>query len=134
MVKLTINSKESLSDAIKTISDKWEEKKHLTIEIIPNQRTLTQNKAIHVYFKLLADAFNRKQLDVSDVLSKPVDMPWSDVLVKGLIWHRIQKAQYGIDSTTELNVNQISEIYEIINRFTATRFGISVEFPNKDNK
>lgn len=132
-MKLTINSQQSLDAAIKYITAKWHDKKHLTIEVVPNQRTLPQNSAIYLYFKLLADALNDAGYDVSKTLSKPLDIQWRAELVKELIWHPVQSAITGEQSTTKLNTSQVSEVYETINRFTASKFGISVDFPSKDH-
>lgn len=96
------------------------------------KRTPTQNKAMHLYFRMLAEAFNDAGLDVEETLSNPIDLPWSEYLIKELIWHKVQNAVCDVESTTKLDTAQVSEIYEIINRYTAQTFGISVMFPNKE--
>ena len=96
------------------------------------KRTLTQNAAMHLYFRELAEAFNSAGLDVEEALSNPIDLPWSEVLVKELIWHKVQRSVCDVESTAKLDTAQVGEIYEIINRFTAQKFGIHVMFPNEE--
>lgn len=96
------------------------------------QRTLKQNSSIHKYYGLLATAFNDAGLTVQQTLSKPLEMSWSPVLVKELIWRPLQIALTGKESTTKLETVEVSQIYEEINNFTATDKGISVPFPNRN--
>jgi len=95
-------------------------------------RTLTQNKAIHKYFSMLAESLNNAGLDVKKTMRHDVDIPWSEALVKELIWKGVQKAMFDIDSTTKLDTAQVSQVYEVINRHTSSTMGVSVIFPSKD--
>jgi hypothetical protein len=38
----------------------------------------------------------------------------------------------GKESTTELTTKEINELYEVINRATAEKLGISIEFPSNE--
>jgi len=95
-------------------------------------RTLTQNRAIHTYFSMLADSLNNAGYDVRKAMRHDVPIPWTERLVKELIWRKVQKAMFDIESTTKLDVSQISDVYEVINRYTAESFCVSVAFPEKD--
>lgn len=95
-------------------------------------RTLTQNKAIHKYFAMLADSLNNAGYDVRKAMRHDVAIPWTDKLVKELIWRKVQKAMFEVDSTTKLDTSQVSEVYEVINRHTAESFCVSVAFPEKE--
>lgn len=95
-------------------------------------RTLTQNKAIHVYFDLLAASLNNAGYDVRKAMRHDVPIPWTRSLIKELIWRKVQKAMFDVESTTKLDTSQISEVYEVINRYTAESFCVSVAFPEKD--
>ena len=126
----TINSQESLDAAIKELCEAWKEHKYLTISYnTKKRRTLTQNAAMHVYFKLLADNLNGAGYDQRKLLKETVDMPWSEHSVKEFLWRPIQKAITEKDSTAKLNTQEISEVYEVINRHTAQKLGISVPWP-----
>lgn len=95
-------------------------------------RTLTQNAAIHVYFQELAKSLNGAGYDVKKTMRHDVDIPWTETLIKELIWRKVQSAMFDVDSTTKLDTAQISEVYEVINNHIASTFGISVPFPDKD--
>jgi len=57
------------------------------------QRTLTQNRALHKYCELLAEALNDAGYEMKAVLAvKVVDVPWSKELVKEALWKPIQAA------------------------------------------
>lgn len=95
-------------------------------------RTGQQNSAIHLYFAQLAGALNSAGYDVKKTMRQDVAIPWTEALIKELIWRKVQNAMFDIDSTAKLNTEQISEVYEVINNHIATSFGVSVAFPEKD--
>ena len=95
-------------------------------------RTLTQNKAIHKYFVMLAESLNNAGLDVKKTMRHDVDIPWTPELIKELIWRGVQEAMFDIKSTTKLDTEQVSKVYETINRHTSSTMGVSVVFPSKD--
>ena len=71
------------------------------------QRTLTQNRALHLYFQLVADTLNDAGLDMRVVLKPEIDIPWSKNTVKEFLWKRIQEIQLRKASTTELTTKEI---------------------------
>lgn len=96
-------------------------------------RSLSQNAAIHLYFKQLAESLNSAGYDVKKTMRQDVEIPWTETLIKELIWRKVQKAMLDIDSTSKLSTAQISEVYEVINNHIASSFGVSVAFPEKDS-
>ena len=98
------------------------------------QRTLQQNKAIHLYCQLLADALNDAGLDIQHVLTqKQVSIPWSGDRAKELLWREIQRAMFNKESTTELSRSEVSQVYEVLDRHISEKFGVHVEFPSEEN-
>jgi hypothetical protein len=99
-------------------------------------RTPTQNNCIHEYCGRIAIALNDAGLDrviTSPVLAEPLSVPWCKLTVKSDIWHRVQMAMTGIESSRDLSTVQVSEIYETIHRHLATAFGLQVEWPTRFN-
>ena len=96
------------------------------------KRTSQQNKALHKYLAMLAEALNDAGLDVQHTLSRPIELPWNEHLAKELIWRQVQAACTDKQSTTELDTNEVDEIYRIIDRHMAQTHGISVAFPSHD--
>lgn len=94
------------------------------------QRTLQQNKALHKYFELLADALNDAGLDMKKVIT--VDVPWNADTVKQWLWKPVQKAQLLKESTTELTTAEVDKVYETVNRLMAEKFDLHVPFPSDE--
>lgn len=97
-------------------------------------RTLPQNRAIHKYFTMLAESLNNAGLDVKKTMKHDVDIPWTETLIKELIWRKVQLAMYDVESTAKLDTEQVSKVYEVINRHIAQTFGVSVVFPSKEDR
>ena len=133
MDKYTINSDMSLLDIIQLITNIYKDKRHVTISIHPQQRSLTQNSAIHKYFELLAGEFNDEGIDMCTVLNSSIEIPWTPELVKELLWKRVQSAMFDIDSTSKLSRQQVSQVYDVLHKKLALDHGINVAFPSKEN-
>lgn len=94
------------------------------------QRTDQQNKALHKYFELVADALNNAGLDMRKTLKPEIEIPWTKEGVKDYLWRPVQMEYLRKRSTTELLTRDIDKIYDIINRHLAEKFGISEVFPS----
>ncbi len=97
-------------------------------------RTELQNRSLHLYFTLLATAFNDAGLTVMVVLKalfKTPNFAWSAHLIKERIWRDVQEQTLGTTSTTKLETVNVSMIYDSINRATSEKLGVSVSFPDK---
>ena len=86
---------------------------------------------VNLFSDELATILNDTGIKFNALLGSGARCPWTEAKVKALIWHKVQKLQFDIDSTTKLNTEQVSIVYEIINRYTGT-MGVSVVFPSKD--
>ncbi len=132
-MELTINSDKSLNEAIAELTQQYNEKRFIKIKLsYGRQRTLTQNRALHLFCKMLAQALNDAGLDMKRVINKEVDIPWNADSAKNFLWRPIQKAVTGLDSTTKPEASQYSAIYEVLNRHLTQKFGISVPFPERE--
>ena len=89
-----------------------------------------------LYCKLLGIAFNEAGYDMTQVLSHHASIPWDDkgFNVKERIWRPVQLSLTQEESTTKPATKQYPEIYETVNRFTASRLGISIDWPVKEVK
>jgi len=100
------------------------------ITAVRNVRSAAQNNAMHLWFTMLAEEFNKKGLDVKATLSETVEHDWSAQLVKELMWKPIQKSMFDKKSTAQLSTDEVTKVYETINRFIGVKFGIHVPFPS----
>lgn len=90
------------------------------------------SELIKIFSDELAIILNNAGLTFNCAMGKGHKSYWSESKVKALIWHKVQKLQFDIDSTTKLDTEQVSKVYELINRYTSSQFGVSVVFPSKD--
>lgn len=101
------------------------------IEEEANRRTKKQNNAIHLYCQLLADEFEEHGLDMKQVIH--ADIPPTMELVKENIWRKVQEKMFGKKSTTQLTTDEVSRVYEVINKAIGQEWGIHIPFPSIEN-
>jgi len=94
------------------------------------QRTLTQNRALHLYFQFVADTLNDSGLDMKKVLKPTIDILWTKYSIKEYLWKSVQNVMFGKESTKTLTTKEIDIVYDQLNKFLSEKFGISVPFPS----
>ena len=129
-----INSKESLEAEIDRLRKSFEECKYLEIEVKHKgkARSNQQNKALHKYFDLLANALNDAGYDMKRTIKPEIDVPWNAYLIKLLMWKPLQDAITGEESTAKAKRDDYTKVYEVLNRHTAQKLGISVPWPSNE--
>lgn len=102
---------------------------------IPKPRTSEQNRAMHLFFGMLAGSLNSAGLDMRVVLKPSYSIPWTPESVKEHLWRPIQKAMTNKQSTTELNkLDEIDEIHETLMRELGQKFGVEyIPWPHFEN-
>lgn len=132
-IKITVNSNETLQHAQSRIAELWNEKKWLQISFnFDKQRSEKQNSALHVYCKLLANAMNDAGYPlIIKINGKETEVDWCLHSVKNYIWRPVQKAINGKHSSKDGSTKDYPEIYENINRHTASKLGINVPWPTR---
>jgi len=102
----------------------------VTIESYKQRRSNAQNRALHLYFNILAEELNAHGLDMNSFLK--VEISWNGLMVKELLWKPLQKIQLGEKSTTKLKTDDINKIWNILNRVIVERSNgeIYVPFPS----
>jgi len=94
-------------------------------------RTSQQNKALHVWFTLVAEELNNAGYTVQLVLKEKLDLDWDLEKVKELLWRPAQQALLNKRSTTKLKkIQDIDKVWEHLNRHLGDKFAIHVEFPH----
>ena len=103
------------------------------------QRTIQQNKAIHLLADWWAEALCEQGQDMREVLTIPIK-PTGPNVKAGIIIPTIAKMfpelerEDGTFHTSDLSTTQVDLIYEAINRGMGERFGIHVPFPDRHGK
>lgn len=94
-----------------------------------DRRTLSQNNALHLYFRRVAKAMNDAGYDLKRTIKvmreDGVDISWSSEMVKEVLWRTIQQTMYHKYSTTRLRKQEeINDIFDVMSRFLAERLSI----------
>lgn len=105
-------------------------------KIKDDKRTDQQNRAMHKYFELVAEALNNAGYDIEEVLSYyRVDIEWTKESVKEILWRPVQRSMFKKESTTQLkSFKEIDRIYDVINRFLAKLKIETIPFPSVDSE
>ena len=99
-------------------------------EIRKSKRSDRQNRALHKYFSLLAEALNDGGFNVQLVLKEKVEIDWTPEMCKEILWRTAQRVILKKESTTELaKGNDIDVVYSHLNRHLSEKFGLHVPFP-----
>jgi len=111
------------------------EGKNVTIEVKKKikRRTNTQNKSIHLYFGLLAEALNDAGYDIRRTLKKDFDIPWTSETIKNFLWRPVQLVYTGKKSSKNIKTKDIDKIYDIVNKNLGEKTGVYVPFPCIEN-
>lgn len=102
------------------------------IKRLPKTRTSLQNRALHKYLSLLAEALNEAGYSVQSVLSHAVDREWDLNTAKGQLWRPLQELICEKESTADADTKDYSKVYEVLNRFMGEKFGVHVPWPEKE--
>lgn len=95
-------------------------------------RTTQQNRALHLFCRMLADQLNSAGLDMKVVLKPEVSISWTDKTVKEYLWKPLLNALFLKKSTTEMTTQEPTVVWEHLNRHLGERFGLSIpEFPSE---
>lgn len=120
-----------------TLSRFVEGKEGKTCDLVIREikRTGRQNRAMHKWFQLVADALNESGNNVQVVLKQKVDIDWTAALVKEVLWRTAQKVILQKESTTELKKGELDPVLEHLNRHLSEKFLIEhIPFPSYETE
>lgn len=119
-----------LEEAIRELTETFEKTGYVEMECTTARtRTARQNRALHVYLRLLGEALNSAGLDQRKILKPNFPIPWTTHSTKENLFKPIMKAMFDIESTTKLERVQVSQVYDVLNRNLSEKYGISIPFP-----
>lgn len=124
-VRHSLNTDEQVKHFMALISHMRLAGKDVTVEFVKaGTRTPTQNAALHLWMRQVAECLNDAGYDVRTVIKEDVEIPWTEDAVKEYLWRPVQKALTGNESTASCKKLEYSDIYDTIVRHLASRFGI----------
>jgi hypothetical protein len=133
--EFTINSDQSylqVSDELRQIylQARWVD----LIAKTGTTRTNQQRKAIEVYCRELARALNDAGFDQRQIMAMMKEgacIPWGQESVKDSLWRPLQVALLQKESTTDLERDEVSKVYDVLNNWVSSKTGIYVPFPDR---
>lgn len=105
-----------------------EDKNELAIKKQKAKRTIIQNKSLHLGFTQVSKIANDTGLTMRAVI-QDLDIPLTEEAVK-IMYKAVAKAMYNVESTTELNTSQISEVWNAFIKPFEERTGEYMPFPS----
>jgi hypothetical protein len=96
-------------------------------KLTPKKRSLSQNRALHLYFNMLSEQLNNAGYTFVNIMG--IETHYTPELIKEMIWKPLQLSLYNIKSTSKINTKQINEIIDIFSLHFGEK-GIYIEFPN----
>jgi hypothetical protein len=100
---------------------------------IVTDRTIKQNSSLHKGLRNLADQFNLAGKDMRKVLKPAVDIPWTSESIKEYMFNPIAGAMFDGRTSSELSTTEIQEVWDVLNRHTGEKHGITVPWPDRFN-
>lgn len=124
-----VDSKDKLDFFVAFIKDQFQSNTILTYSIKEENRTERQNSAMHLWFRQIAEQLNDCGSWVRHPFSDTLEIPFTDVLVKEMLYKPIIKAMYNKESTGRLTVKELSEAAEVLTRWLSENKQVYIPFP-----
>lgn len=96
------------------------------------QRTLRQNRAMHLMLTQLADELNSHGKTMMRVLDKTADIAWTDWSTKEFLLRPFIRAMFGKESTTDLTTKELTLATDAMLDHVAKVTGVALDFPSVD--
>lgn len=97
-------------------------------EKVEKQKTRQQEKAYHKGFSEIADILVENNITLNMVIRNLEIRPTRENIKD--IFRAIAKAKYGIESTSDLKSNQVTEVWDDLIKAVSEATGIYIEFPS----
>lgn len=96
-----------------------------------DKRTEQQNRALHLWFEMLAQTLREEGIDLKEAMPKVIDIIPTKENVKEMLWKPVQNALFKKKSTTELlKQKEIDLIYDVLCKNLGERGIIIPPFPS----
>lgn len=120
---MIVDSEIRLAEAHRELDEQWHKHKWLDLDFKrkARQRTLTQNRALHLFCEWLAKTLNDAGFDMRRTLKQDAEIPWTQAAVKDHLWRPIQTAMTEKKSTTEITTVEPTAIHEVLSRHLGQR-------------
>lgn len=132
-MRINLAYRDSKIKAFKILSEYSEKGLIIELSKVKNTRSSLQNRALHLYYKMVADELISIGYDfhyTNPFTGEIIALPYDKDRVKEYIWRPLQQVLFNIESTTKLDTEKINTILEAL-EIWYPKIGITVKFPNK---
>ena len=126
-----VDHKDKLDFFIAFITAELQSGSHHLYAIKPAGRSEKQNNAMHLWFRQIAEKLNDGGYHATHPFNDEVEVPFTEVLVKEMLYKPVIKAMYDKKSTAGLSGRELSEAAEVLVRWLAEHKGFLVPFPSE---
>lgn len=126
-----VDHKDKLDFFIAFITAELQSGSHHLYSIKPAGRSEKQNNAMHLWFRQIAEKLNDGGYHATHPFNDEVEVPFTEVLVKEMLYKPVIKAMYDKRSTAGLSGRELSEAAEVLVRWLAEHKGFLVPFPSE---
>lgn len=111
---------------------KLEEGDKVLCEKVKKTRSSQQNRALHLFFKMIAENLNKEGITFvyRGLKGQELETQYTEHLVKEMIWRPIQVTLFKVESTTKLDTTMINKILDVLVNFFANK-GVQISFPSR---
>ena len=102
------------------------------VSLKPQNRTSPQNRALHLWFTMVAQTLNDSGLDNENILNIPIE--WNEISIKELMIKPLMKQILKKTSTTQLLRCELDRIIDPLFRYFASKGVILPDFPSEETK
>ena len=122
---------ESLCDYV---MDQYTHGKEVTYSIKGNKRSGAQNAALHSMFRRLATQLNDAGFGIPHPFKKELEIPWTEVSTKELLYKPIVISMFGTDTSTALTKEELTHSVEVLLGRLAEITGVIAGFSLQENE
>jgi hypothetical protein len=99
-------------------------------QMVVKQRTLRQNRSLHLLMNHIADGLNESGLSMMRVLKHNAEIPWTPEAAKEYLLRPIIIAMYNKSSTKELTTKEIGDAIDVLCGHLVMATGKVFEMPS----
>jgi hypothetical protein len=92
------------------------------------ERTVKQNKALHLFFKMLANELNGKGAYMNVVLKPTAQIQWDEKMVKEHLFKPLLKAMYKKESTADMDTSEVTSVHERLMLLLTGRDDLQIDY------
>ena len=126
-----VDNKDKMNFFISFVKDQYESGKHILYTIKDTTRSDRQNNAMHLWFRQIAEQLNDAGYWVRHPFSDSFEIPFTEILVKEMLYKPTVKAMFNKGTTTKLTPSELSEAAEVLVRWLSEHKGVYVPFPQQ---